>query len=75
LDLLVNSTSATWLRNVETREGNVVLEDKGQLSTRNISGHTSSPTTVDRNKDGVPDLLVGAEDGFLYYMTNPRGPQ
>ncbi|MBP85604.1 MAG: hypothetical protein CMJ64_02635 [Planctomycetaceae bacterium] len=71
-DVLVNSTSATWLRNVETRDGKVVLEDKGQLSERNISGHTSSPTTVDWNKDGVPDLLVGAEDGFLYYMTNPR---
>ena len=75
LDVLVNSTSATWLRNVETRDGKVVLDDQGQLSTRNISGHTSSPTTVDWNRDGVPDLLVGAEDGFLYYMTNPRTTQ
>lgn len=72
LDLLVNSTSATWLRNVETRSSKNVLEDKGKLSTHNISGHTSSPTTVDWNRDSVPDLLVGAEDGFLYYMTNPR---
>lgn len=72
LDLLANSTSATWLRNVETRGNKTVLEDQGLLSTRNISGHTSSPTTVDWNRDGVPDLLVGAEDGFLYYMANPR---
>ena len=72
LDLLVNSQSARWLRNVETRDGKIVLEDQGNLSTRNISGHTSSPTTVDWDRDGVPDLLVGAEDGFLYYMANPR---
>ena len=71
LDVLVNSTSATWLRNVETRDGQVVLADQGQLSTRNISGHTSSPTTVDFNRDGTPDLLVGAEDGYLYYKPHP----
>jgi hypothetical protein len=27
---------------------------------------------VDWNGDGVPDLLVGAEDGFLYYGRNSR---
>ena len=72
LDLLVNSSSANWLRNIETREGKIVLEDKGPLSARNIAGHTSSPTTVDWNRDGASDLLVGAEDGFLYYMTNSK---
>ena len=71
LDVLVNSASATWLRNVETRGEKVVLADQGELSRRNISGHTSSPTTVDWNRDGVPDLLVGAEDGFLYYLQRP----
>jgi len=33
-----------------------------------LGGHSTSPTTVDWNKDGVPDLLIGAEDGFFYYL-------
>ena len=68
LDVLVNSTSANWLRNVETRDGRHVLQDMGPLSETNVSGHTSSPTTVGFNGDGKPELLVGAEDGFLYYL-------
>jgi hypothetical protein len=32
-----------------------------------VAGHTSSPTIVDFNNDGKPELIVGAEDGRLYY--------
>ena len=71
-DLLVNSTNANFLRNVEERDGLVVLRDEGPLSDRRLAGHTTSPTTVDWDGDGVRDLLVGAEDGFLYHMRNPR---
>jgi hypothetical protein len=44
----------------------------GMVDNRILAGHTTSPTVVDWNKDGIPDLLVGAEDGFLYYMRNPH---
>ena len=27
---------------------------------------------VDWDKNGIPDLLVGAEDGYFYYKKNPR---
>jgi len=37
-----------------------------------LGGHTSNPVTVDWNQNGIPDLLIGAEDGFLYYKPNPR---
>jgi hypothetical protein len=33
-----------------------------------LAGHTTSPTTVDWDRDGVRDLLVGAEDGRFYYQ-------
>jgi hypothetical protein len=72
LDLLVNSQSATLFRQVEQRDGKIVLKDMGLLDGRNISGHTSSPTVVDWNQDGVPDLLVGSEDGRLYYRRQDR---
>lgn len=67
LDVLANSESANWLRQVENRDGRIVLKDMGPLNSRNVAGHTSSPTVVDWNGDGVPDLLIGAEDGHLYY--------
>ncbi|MFO1095132.1 MAG: VCBS repeat-containing protein [Planctomycetaceae bacterium] len=72
-DLLVNSTNVNWLRNVRTDdEGFVWFKDEGPLDTRVLAGHDTSPTTVDWDKNGIPDLLVGAEDGRLYYKQNPR---
>jgi hypothetical protein len=74
LDILANSANADWWQNVGERDGKVVLKNRGLLNKRNVAGHTSSPTVVDWNKDGIPDLLVGAEDGRLYYAENSRKP-
>jgi hypothetical protein len=72
LDILVNSENATWLRQVGERDGKWLFKDMSLLSERQISGHTTSPTVIDLNKDGVPELLVGAEDGRFYYMQRER---
>ena len=72
LDLLVNSRNVDWLRGKPGSDGSYQLEPQGPLATTQLAGHTTSPTTVDWNRDGIPDLLVGAEDGFLYYLENPR---
>ncbi len=72
LDLLLNSVNADFYRNLGDRDGKVVLKNMGPLDARKISGHTSSPTVVDWDKNGIPDLLVGAEDGHLYFAPNPR---
>jgi hypothetical protein len=71
LDLLVNSRNINFLRNVAA-DDNYVFEDTGKVDDRILAGHSTSPTVVDWDKNGVPDLLVGAEDGFLYYMKNPH---
>ena len=68
LDLLVNSENATWYRNCEDRDGKVVLKKVGNLAKRNVAGHTSSPTACDFDKDGKPDLVVGAENGRIYFI-------
>jgi len=69
LDLLVNSRNVSFLRNVGT-DGRFVFRSLGQTGVRQLAGHTTCPCTVDWNGDGAPDLLAGAEDGFLYYLEN-----
>lgn len=71
LDLLVNSRNVTFLHNIGG-DGQFVFENVGDVDARRLAGHTTSPTTVDWDRDGKRDLLVGAEDGFLYYLKNPH---
>lgn len=70
LDLLVNSENATWYRNCQDRQGKIVLKRIGNLARRNVAGHTSSPSVCDFNKDGLPDLLVGSENGRIYHIAH-----
>lgn len=72
LDLMVNALNATFLENVGTKDGFTQFVDKGLLSDERLAGHTTSPTKVDWNNDGIPDLLLGAEDGRFYFIKNPR---
>ncbi|MEO8494714.1 MAG: VCBS repeat-containing protein, partial [Planctomycetota bacterium] len=70
LDLLVNSTSINLLRNVSTKETPWTFRDEGPVDETRLAGHTTSPTIVDWDRDGRPDLVIGAEDGHLYYRRN-----
>ncbi|CAL1516287.1 VCBS repeat-containing protein [Chitinophaga sp. MM2321] len=72
-DILVNSLNVSMLKNTGTVNGMVQINSNpAPMSTKVLAGHDTSPTTVDWNKDGIPDLLVGAEDGHFYYMPNPN---
>lgn len=66
LDLLLNSVNADLYENRTTFEGKTMLLHRGPLSQRRLAGHTSSPATANFWKTERRDLLVGAEDGFLY---------
>ena len=66
-DLLVNSTNVTFLENIKTEGGRVYFKDRGSVSDQKLAGHTTSPTVVDWDKDGNWELLIGAEDGRVYY--------
>jgi len=72
LDLMVNSRNISFLRNISTDNNAHVFSDQGMVAKHILAGHTTSPAVVDWNRDGIPDLLVGAEDGFFYYMKNPH---
>lgn len=69
MDLIANSANADWWRNVGAADGKIRLQNLGVMDGRVISSHTTSPCVVDFNGDGVPELLVGAEDGRLYYSS------
>ncbi|MBN1805214.1 MAG: VCBS repeat-containing protein [Sedimentisphaerales bacterium] len=71
LDILANSRNINFLRNISTTQNTNLFCDQGMVNSRILAGHTTSPTVVDWDKNKIPDLLVGAEDGFLYYMKNP----
>lgn len=73
LDLIVNSHhNARLLENISDDPEYFLFRDGGEMDEYPLGGHTSSPVTVDWNQNGIPDLLIGAEDGFLYYKPNPR---
>ena len=71
-DILINSGNAEFWKQVGQRDGKWLFKNIGDLDTIKLAGHDTSPTTVDFNNDGIPDLLLGAEDGHLYYLKNPR---
>jgi len=73
-DVLVNSANAHWLRNESQDNPNIYLRDRGPLSDRDVQGHSTSPTTVDFDGDGRPELILGAEDGRIYYQPRERQP-
>ena len=70
LDLLVNSENVNFLRNIGSENGKVQFKDMGMLSEQILAGHSTSPAIVDWDKNGIPDLLLGAEDGCFYYRKN-----
>ncbi|MBI1246695.1 VCBS repeat-containing protein [bacterium] len=72
LDLLVNSANVDFFQNVSTDKHPWAFENQGQLSKQRLAGHTTSPTVVDWDQNGKPDLVIGAEDGHLYYLKNAK---
>ena len=68
LDLLANSVNADLLENLGTEEGETLLMPRGPIAERRLAGHTSSPCTANFFGSEQRDLLVGAEDGYLYLM-------
>ncbi|MBP3531993.1 MAG: VCBS repeat-containing protein [Thermoguttaceae bacterium] len=74
LDLLANGSNADLYLQTKAENGLYYFASAGEIDARPIKGHSSSPTTVDFNGDGVPDPLVGAEDGHFYYKRNDWTP-
>ncbi len=75
-DLLVNSKNAElWINDGDKRGDFTVFIKAGDLAGRNVAGHTSSPAHIDLDRDGKPELLVGAEDGRFYHFNTWEIPK
>ncbi|MEO8563397.1 MAG: VCBS repeat-containing protein [bacterium] len=74
LDILMNSAPNVNVFRALGRDaqGRWTFRDEGPVSRHVLAGHATKPTVTDWDKDGVPDLLIGAEDGFFYQVRNPR---
>jgi hypothetical protein len=70
IDLVANSNNACYYENVKQTGDTVYFENKGDISQVKLAGHDTSPTPVDWNKDGIYELLLGAEDGHFYLLKN-----
>ena len=70
LDMIKNDgVSVRYWENIAIADGAFVFKDCGTMYNLQIVWHTTSPTVCDWNKDGKPEVLVGAEDGHLYYLS------
>ncbi len=74
-DLLVNSKNCEFYKNISKNNEKIIFKNLGNLTEQKLAGHSTSPTIVDWDKNGIPDLLLGAEDGHFYYLKNPRSNQ
>ena len=72
LDIAVNDRNAFLYKQLGLRpEGVWRFRNAWQMGEKRLQGHTSCPTWTDFDGDGLPELLVGAEDGFFYTLANP----
>ena len=75
LDVLINGKNIDFMRNAADEGAQYVFKNLGPLDQRRLAGHTTCPAVVDWDRNGIPDLLIGAEDGFMYYLKNPRAEE
>ena len=71
LDLIVDSRmGASWFKGLGGNPEHFDFRFMGSMCSTRLEGHTTSPTLVDWNSDGMPELLLGAEDGHVYHIPN-----
>ncbi len=74
-DLIANTMSGNidFYRQVETSDESWGGQRIRQIGDKILEGHSAHPAFCDFNNDGIPDLVVGGEDGHFYYMRNNIG--
>jgi len=68
LDLIIDSEANAALYENIGDQKRPVFANRGDLVDRGLYGHNPCPAVADWNGDGRLDLLIGAQDGFLYFF-------
>ena len=71
-DILINAVNAEFWRQTSADNGTWTFRNMGHADDTVLAGHDTCPTVVDFDGNGIPDLVVGAEDGHFYFLRNPR---
>ena len=75
-DIVMNSAriggNAVLWRQTKSDDGTWSFRKIGDFTDDKLEWHSTSPCACDFDGNGVPDLLLGAEDGFFYYLRNNR---
>ena len=72
LDILLDARNISCWRQTKAKDGKWYFSSMGLVSSTVLAGHTTSPTMVDFDQDGLMDLICGAEDGHFYFLRNPN---
>ncbi|MBN3518786.1 hypothetical protein JYB62_02125 [Algoriphagus lutimaris] len=62
MDLLVNCVNVSLFEKISQKSDKVIFKHGGPLSDKMLVVHTTSPTFIDWNKEGIWGILVGAQD-------------
>lgn len=74
LDLIMNANRNLVLwRQVCAEDGNWRFARQGEFTDEPIAAHSPCPSACDFDGDGIVDIVLGGEDGFLYHFANPKG--
>ena len=73
VDLLMNGGKnvVLWTQ-VAAADGAWTFRREGEFSDQKLAAHSTCPTVCDFDGDGIADLVLGVEDGYLYHFRNPR---
>ena len=74
VDLILNSAFTQWCKGKGTKDGKYIFDfqQDDNCGDLKLQGHTEAPCRYDVNNDGKDDLIIGCEDGFFYYILNPK---
>ena len=70
-DYIGPDTIANFERETGIKVNYDVFDSNEVLEAKLLAGHTTSPAVIDWDKDGRPEMVIGAEDGFFYYLRRP----